>query len=92
MSFHVVSHEKIFSEAMCTQDDVSLLIFPVRIFIREIRKTYTILIVFLLNYLRGYESFSQYIKNDDLHFSRWVFKGLYKSTLLIFSHMVFGGV
>jgi hypothetical protein len=33
-------------------DDVYLLIFPIKIFIREIRKTYTILIVFLLNYLK----------------------------------------
>jgi hypothetical protein len=45
----VISHEKVFNEAMCAQDDVYLLIFPIRIFIR---KTYTILIVFLLNYFK----------------------------------------
>jgi hypothetical protein len=30
MSFHIVSHEKVFSETMCTQDDVYLLFFPIR--------------------------------------------------------------
>jgi hypothetical protein len=45
----VVSHEKFFNEIMCTQDDVYLLNFPMRVFIREIRKTYIVLIVFLLN-------------------------------------------
>jgi hypothetical protein len=53
MSFHLVSHENIFNEAVCTQDNVYLFIFLIRIFIEEIRKTYTILIVFLLNYLKG---------------------------------------
>jgi hypothetical protein len=45
----MVSHEKVFNEAMYTQDDVYLLIFPIRVFVREIRKIYTMLIVFLLN-------------------------------------------
>jgi hypothetical protein len=49
MGFHVVSHEKFFNETMCTEDDAYLLIFFIRVFIREIRKTYTMLIVFLLN-------------------------------------------
>jgi hypothetical protein len=49
----MVSYEKVFIEIMCTQDDVYLLIFSIKIFIREIRKTYTMLIVFLLNYPKG---------------------------------------
>jgi hypothetical protein len=49
MGFHVVSHEKVFNETMCTEGDAYLLIFFIRVFIREIRKTYTMLIVFLLN-------------------------------------------
>jgi hypothetical protein len=48
MSFHMVSHEKVFNEAIYTQDDVSLLIF-LWDFMREIRKIYTMLIVFLQN-------------------------------------------
>jgi hypothetical protein len=47
------SHENVFNEAVCTQDDVYLLILPIRVFIRQIRKTYTILIAFILNYLKG---------------------------------------
>jgi hypothetical protein len=41
----VLSHEKIFNEAMCTQDDVYFLHFH-KCFIREIRKTYTVDCVF----------------------------------------------
>jgi hypothetical protein len=45
----MISHKKIFNGVMCTQDNVYLLIFLIRVFIREIRKTYTMMIVFLLN-------------------------------------------
>jgi hypothetical protein len=31
----MVSSEKVFNEAMFTQDDIYLLIFPIRVFIRE---------------------------------------------------------
>jgi hypothetical protein len=55
MSFYVVSHENVINEAMCTQDDIDiyLLIFNIRVFIREIIKTYVMLIVFLLICLMG---------------------------------------
>jgi hypothetical protein len=46
----VISHEQVFNEVICTQDGVYLLIFPLLFFMREIRKTYTMLIVFILNY------------------------------------------
>jgi hypothetical protein len=77
----MVSHEKVFNEAMCTQDDVYLLIFPIRIFIREIRKTYTMLIVFLLNYLKGLQEFFTayriYVPSFFLHdFLRIIHDGL----------------
>jgi hypothetical protein len=51
----VVSHENVINEAMCTQDDIDiyLLIFNIRVFIREIIKTYVMLIVFLLICLMG---------------------------------------
>jgi hypothetical protein len=31
----VISHEKVFNEAMCTQDDVYLLIFFIRVFYKR---------------------------------------------------------
>jgi hypothetical protein len=45
----VVCHKKVFNETICTQDDVYLLILSMKVFIRGIRKRYTMLIVFLLN-------------------------------------------
>jgi hypothetical protein len=29
MSFHLISYEKIFNDAMCIQDDIYLSIFPI---------------------------------------------------------------
>jgi hypothetical protein len=62
MSFYVVSHENVFNEVMCTQNDVYLLTFPIRVFIREKRKIYTMLIVILLNCPRDYMSSSQHTR------------------------------
>jgi hypothetical protein len=50
----MVPHEKVFDKVICTQYDVYLLIFFIKFFIREIIKTYTILIVFLLNCSKGF--------------------------------------
>jgi hypothetical protein len=73
----MVSHEKVLNEAMCTQDDVYLSIFSIMVFIIEIRKTYTMLIVFLLNCPNKlYEFFTAY-KIKYLHFSYRVFEGVY---------------
>jgi hypothetical protein len=40
MSFHVVSHEMIFNETMCTQDNVYLLIFPWGFYKRDKKDIY----------------------------------------------------
>jgi hypothetical protein len=69
--------ENVFNEAMCTQDDVYLLIFPIRVFIREIIKTYTMLIVFLLNYPKGLYEFLTTYRIKYLHFFHRIFEGLY---------------
>jgi hypothetical protein len=70
----MVSHEKVFSEAMCIQDDIYILIFLIRVFIREIRKAYTMLIVFLLNCPNGLYEFFTAFRIKYFHFSHRVFE------------------
>jgi hypothetical protein len=74
MSFHVVCHEKVFNEAICTQDYVYLLICSIRVFIREIIKTYIMLIVFLLICLIGLQEFFSAYMINYLHFFHKVFE------------------
>jgi hypothetical protein len=72
----VISHEKVFNEAMCAQDDVYLLIFPIY-YIDSVSPKLSQEVIGV---------FSQHIKNEDIHFSHWIFEGLYKSTLIFFRH------
>jgi hypothetical protein len=65
---------------MCTQVNVYLLIFPIKVFIREMWKTWYM----LPNVPLGYRSFFTAYQKWNLHFSHRVFERLYKSTLLIF--------
>jgi hypothetical protein len=75
MSFTIISHWKIFNEAMCAQVYVCLLIFSKGFLQRDIRDM-SMLIVFLLIVPLDYMSFYS-ITRWHSPFFRWVLEGIY---------------
>jgi hypothetical protein len=83
---------KVFNEAMYTQEYVYLLIFPIRVFIREMWKMWYILNVFLLIYPTCLSEFFIVYQEWKPLFSHYIFEGLEVYTPHIFLTGGFGGV
>jgi hypothetical protein len=68
MSFHMVSHEKVFNEAIYTKDDVSLLIFLWGFYKRDKKDIYYVDCVSSKLSLRVYRSSSQHTRSSTFIF------------------------